>query len=595
MFEAWSHSQRLFRITCPWIGFLVFPIIILFSSNASFAQRNPAKWAEGELLVGLRSGVAKEQAAKLFTSHGATVLEQFPQLNVHRIKVSSSALDAVERALSRRPEVEFVERNGMLELNATPNDPLYPSEWHLGKIGAPAAWDLARGTSSIIVAVVDTGVDANHPDLVNKVVPGYNAYNDNNDSSDVYGHGTMVAGIIGAESNNGLGVSSVGWMNPVMPIRITDSSLAVYYSVVANGITWAADHGAKVINTSIAGVAGSATVTSAASYARNKGALVIAAAGNCGCFDSTSENTSIISVSATDGSDNLASWSSQGNYVDVAAPGVAIYTTTSGGGYGAPSGTSVASPVVAGVVALMMSANPSLKPSQIESLLEATTDDLGPAGYDTAYGYGRLNAYRAVAAAATNSPPPDTTAPVASITSPGNGSTVSGGVSVSVSATDNTGVTRVDLYVDGSFYASDATAPYGFFMDTTAVGNGSHNLAAVAFDAVGNTGNSATINVNVNNNQTADTQPPSVSIVAPVSTGKGPGNKLAVSVSASDNVGVAQVQLYVDGTLVGTDTAPPYNFNINTAKLSAGSHSLQAKAYDPSGNVGLSSPLSFSK
>jgi thermitase len=577
------------------IGYLVVLFISVISPGNSFAQKGPTKWADGELLVGMRAGVSNEWASGLFKAHGATLLEEISQLNVHRIRVAPAALEAVERALSKRPEVKFVERNGVLELNTVPNDPMYPSEWHLDKVGVPSAWEITRGTSSVIVAVVDTGVDASHPDLANKVIPGYNAYNNNNDTSDVYGHGTKVAGIIAAESNNGFGVSSIAWMNPIMPIRITDSSLAVYYSVVANGIIWAVDHGAKVINASIADVAGSSTVGSAANYARNKGAVVVAAAGNCGCFDSTPENPYIISVGATDGADNVASFSSRGNYVDVAAPGVGIYTTTSGGGYGAPSGTSMASPITAGVVALMMSANPSLKPAQVESLLEATADDFGPAGYDTDYGYGRVNAYRAVAAAATNSPPPDATAPVANITSPSDGSSVSAGVSVSVSATDNVGVTRVDLYVDGSFFSSDATAPYSFFWNTSAVGNGPHSLTAVAFDAAGNIGTSPAVSANVNNNQVADTQPPSVSIAAPVSIAKGAGNKLTVSVSATDNVGVAKVQLYVDGSLVGTSSASPYDFNINTAKLLSGSHMLQARAYDPSGNVGLSSPLSFTK
>jgi subtilisin family serine protease len=594
MFEASLHSHCLFRITRHWIAYLVFPIIIIFSVNASSAQKNPAKWADGELLVGVRAGVSREQASSMFTAFGADVVEEISQINVLRIRVAPAALDAVEQALQRRPEVKFVERNGILELSTTPNDTLYSSEWHLGKIATPLAWDLTQGNSSVIVAVVDTGVDGSHPDLVNKTIPGYNAYNNNSDTSDVYGHGTMIAGIIGAESNNGLGVSSIAWLNPIMPIRITDPSLIVYYSIVANGITWAADHGAKVINASISGVAASSTVISAASYAMNKGAVVVAAAGNCGCFDATPETPYIVSVSATDGSDNLASFSSQGNYVDVAAPGVSIYTTTLGGGYGAPSGTSVASPVVAGVVALMMSANPSLTPAKIVSMLEANADDLGPAGYDTAYGYGRINAYRAVAAAASNTPSPDTTAPVASITSPTNGASVSAGISVAVSASDNVGVSRVDLYVDGVFYGSDTTAPYSFYWDTTQIGNGTHTLAAVALDAAGNSGASASVSVSVNNAPVvADTQPPVVTINSPANT-TGP-NKLSVSVSATDNVGVIKVQLYLDGTLTATDTASPYSFSVNTSKLARGTHTLQAKAYDPSGNVGVSSPTTFTK
>ncbi len=593
MFEASLHSQRLFRISRRWVSYFVFPVIIIFSANASFAQENPPKWADGELLVGVRGGVSREQAISMLNTVGGQVLEELTQINVLRIRVAPAALDAVERALQRRPEVKFVERNGILDLAATPNDPLYSSEWHLGKIASPSAWDLTQGNSSIVVAVVDTGVDGTHPDLVNKMVPGYNVYNNNTDTSDVYGHGTMVAGIIGAETNNGLGVSSIAWLNPIMPIRITDSSLTVYYSVVANGITWAADHGAKVINVSISGVAGSSTVTSAASYAMNKGAVVVAAAGNCGCFDSTPANPYIISVSATDQNDNLASWSSTGAYVDVAAPGVSIYTTTMGGGYGTPSGTSVASPVAAGVMALIMSANPNLTPTQVISLLEANADDLGPVGYDTSYGYGRVDAYKAVAAAVSNLPPADNTPPVASITSPTNGATVSGGISVAVSASDNVGVSRVDLYIDGVLYGSDTTAPYSFYWDTTQVVNGTHTLVAVAVDGAGNTGTSAQVSVSVNNTTVSDTQPPVVSINSPASTSG--GTKLSVSVSATDNVAVVKVQLYLDNALFGTDTTAPYSFTINTKKLKPGQHTLQASAYDPSGNVGVSTPVTFTK
>src|SRR4030095_2763710 len=257
-------------------------------------------------------------------------------------------------------------------------------------------------------------------------------------------------------------------------------------------------------------------------------------------------------------------------YVDVSAPGAGIYTTTSGGGYAAVSGTSFASPVTAGAVAAMMSVNPSLSPAETESLLEANTDDRGSSGYDTAYGHGRINAYRSVAAAATNGPVIDNIAPVANIDSPSNGSTASGGLSIFVSAIDNVGVTRVDLYIDGLLHGSDTTTPYSFFWDTTAAASGSHALLAVAQDASGNIGTSASTSVNIANNQVADTQPPSVSISAPVSVNRGAGNKLTVTVAASDNVGVASVQLYLDGSLVGTDTAAPYAFNLNTAKLSAG-------------------------
>jgi hypothetical protein len=206
----------------------------------------------------------------------------------------------------------------------------------------------------------------------------------------------------------------------------------------------------------------------------------------------------MVSVSATDSGDSLANFSSYGPYVDVSAPGVNILTTNWGGGYKSMGGTSHATPIVSGVIALMMSANPSLSPASLETLLQANADDKGLAGWDQKFGWGRVNAYRAVAAAA-GSLPKDTTPPTASITAPSAGAVVSGGIAVNVSALDGAGVVRVDLSVDGVLLASDTTSPYTFFWDTTKVVNGLHTLTAKAVDAAGNVGTSLAVVVDVEN------------------------------------------------------------------------------------------------
>ena len=586
-------GTKFLRKISKVVIFVALLVFFLISQNA--VAQTPPSWVPDELLVGLRPGTSGAQVENLYRLYGAEKLQDLSNINVHRIRVPAQSLDAVENALSHRPEIKFVEKNYRLSPNFVPNDSLYSSQWHLPKISADMAWDISQGTPSVVVAILDSGVDPTHPDLASKLVAGYNFYDGNTNTTDVYGHGTKVAGTAAAICNDSIGVAAPACQNLIMPIRVTDTSGNGYVSAIASGLSWAVDHGAKVMNLSFGGVAGISTITSAAQYVMNHGGLVIAAAGNCGCFDSTPPNPYMISVSGTDQNDNLASWSSQGDYVDVAAPGVGIYTTMMGGGYGAPSGTSFSSPLTAGVVALMMSVNPSLSPTQIGSLLEANADDLGAAGYDTAYGYGRVNAYRAVSAAATNSPPRDTTAPTASISSPSNGATVSGAISVAVSANDNVGVSRVDLYMDGALYGSDTSAPYSFYWDTTQISTGSHTLAAVAYDAAGNAGNSPTISVNVSNNLVKDTQAPTVSITSAAATGASGGSKLNVSVSASDNVSVVKVELYLDNSLVGTDTATPYSFSVNTRKLSSGTHTLQAKAYDGAGNSALSSPVTFTK
>lgn len=283
-------------------------------------------------------------------------------------------------------------------------------------------------------------------------------------------------------------------------------------SDIASAVTYAADHGARVANISLAGVSGSPSVNSAAQYARGKGTVVIASAGNCSCLESTPDSAYIINVSATDPADNFASFSSWGNHVDVSAPGVSIYTTTLGGLYMSMGGTSHAAPVVAGVVALMIAANPSLTASQVETLLEVNADDRGSGGWDQKFGWGRVNAYRAVAAAAA-SLPHDTTAPTVTITAPAAGAVVYGGVTVSVAASDNVGVSRVELYVDGALLATDTLAPYNIFWNTAAVVSGLHTLTARAVDAAGNVGSSSARTVDVEN------VPPAITTTSPLPVG----------------------------------------------------------------------------
>lgn len=565
-------------------GLVLGPVFPLQPGDAAPADEGVLD----ELLVGFQAGVDPGTAEAIYHSLGAAKLEQVRGLNVHRIRVAPSALEAVASALARRPEVKFVERNKQVPPSLTANDPYYSSAWHLPKIGAPSAWDITPGSSGVVIAILDSGIDPTHPDLAPNLLPGYNFVSNNTSTADWNGHGTIVAGAAAAIGNNSVGVAGIAWQNKILPVVIADSAGYALFSTIASGITWAADNGAKVANLSYA-AAGSSTVTSAAQYALSKGMIVILAAGNCGCFDSTPENPYIVSVSATDPNDNLASFSSQGNFVDISAPGVSIYSTTSGGGYGGYSGTSVASPVVAGVAALMISANPSLSASDVATLLKANADDLGAAGWDPSFGYGRVNAYRAVAAAAASIPVPDTTPPTATITSPATGSTLTGTVTVALAASDNTNVTRVDLYVDGAFYGSDTTSPYGFGWNTSTTTNGPHTLTANAVDGAGNVGTSATVTVTVSN--VVDTTAPTVAI----SSISMSGNKLLVSVSATDNVAVAKVELYVDGRLAGTKTAAPYTYTVNLNSVAPGTHTVQAKAYDNVGNASLSAPVSFTK
>jgi subtilisin family serine protease len=495
-------------------------------------------------------------------------------------------------ALAARPDVEFAELDRIVRpADVTPNDPWFGSwEWYLTKVGAPAAWSTTTGDRSIVIAILDTGVDGTHPDLQSKMVPGWNIYNNNSDTSDVYGHGTVVAGTAAAASNNAQGVASIAWNCPIMPVRISALDGTATYTAMANGLTWAADHGARVANLSYMASA-SATVTSAATYFQNKGGVVVSAAGNQAHFDASADNPSILTISATEIDDVLTAWSNSGNNIDLAAPG-GVFTTYKGGTYGSTAGTSVSSPIVAGSAALVLSVNPSLSGAQVQNILKQSADDVGPVGWDPSYGWGRVNVARAVSmASGTSAPSPDVTLPVIGFNSPMNGASVTGNVAISVSATDNTAVSSVTLSIDGVAAATDTSSPYTFAWNTNVILNGSHMLTATAVDAAGNS-NTASVSVIVNN--VLDTTAPTITINSPNDGSKVTTN-VSVKVNAADNVAVTKVELYIDGMLQGVSTAAPFTTKWNTAKAAKGPHSLLCKAYDSAGNVGLSQSVSVSK
>jgi subtilisin family serine protease len=279
-----------------------------------------------------------------------------------------------------------------------------------------------------------------------------------------------------------------------MPVRITSLSGTTTYSAIASGLTWAADHGARVANVSFEAT-NSSTVQSAAQYFQSKGGVVVMAAGNNGQTDTTADNPYIITVSATDQNDVIYPFSNRGNNIDLAAPGT-VYTTARGGGYVSAQGTSFASPIVAGVAALVLSVNSQLSGAQVQDVLRRSADDLGGAGWDGLYGWGRINASRAVGEAANAASGVDATPPSVSITSPQNGATVnSSAVSVTSSVSDNMGVKKVELYVDGKLTDSSTSAPFTNSWNTRKAKAGAHTLQSKAYDAAGNVGVSAVVTV----------------------------------------------------------------------------------------------------
>ena len=460
-------------------------------------RRGELPFVPGRVLVSFRSEIGSDHARQVIAALGARDAGEIPGAGVRILDLPSAGNEAAfAQAFGVRAEVEFAELDHLLPAEQIlPNDPLYDNlnSWSLPRTAAPTAWSMTTGSSNIVIAVLDSGVDATHPDLASQIVPGWNIYDNNSDTSDVQGHGTSVAGVAAAASNNALGVTSVAWGCRIMPIRITDTTGMAPESVIASGLTWAADHGARIANVSFY-VTGSRSISSAAKYFQNRGGLVVAAAGNYGVSETISNDQYVITVGATDQSDTLYSWSNRGNNLDLVAPG-SVYTTARFGTYGVGGGTSYASPTVAGVAALVFSMNPSLTGTQVENVMKLKADDLGVAGWDSFYGEGRINAARAVAAAGQVINIGDNVSPSITITSPGQGATVAGTINVEVSVDDNVGVVKSQLYVDNVLVASSSTAPFTLKWNTRKLKLGQHVLKSKAYDAAGNTGTSESITV----------------------------------------------------------------------------------------------------
>lgn len=561
------------------ISLAVVPLPPLVGAAATGA------YVPDELLVKFKPGVSRAAQESLLRAHRVYVKAEIAPLQVKLLSVNPQALAAVQDALARNPLVEYVEKNMRLQPEVVPNDPYYSSEWHLNKIQAPQAWDISQGSASVVIAVLDSGIDTTHPDLASKLLSGWNFYDNNDNVADVYGHGTKVAGTAAAVTNDALGVAAIGWQPKILPIRVTDPAGYAYSSTLSQGLVYAADRGAKAAVMSF-GIYGGSTFSDAAKYLYDRGGWAVAAGGNDGTYHADNDNPYILSVSASSTDDSLASFSSNGPYIDLAAPGVSIYTTVRGGGYGAVSGTSFSAPLTAGLVSLIFSLDPSLTPKQVLDILQQSAKDLGTAGYDIYYGWGRIDAYQALAKTAGISSTPDTTPPAASITSPTNGAQVSGTISIDAGASDNVAVTKVELYKDGTLYAVDTTAPYAFIWDTTADPNGSHGLVAKAYDASNNAGTSNTVTVSVDN--VADTTPPDVSILSPAAGAKVMG-VVTISVSAFDASGIQRVEFHIDGKLKATVYGSPYGYQWNSRSVKDGVHTILVKAFDRAGNMGQAS------
>ena len=379
--------------------------ILLISSFPTFvfaaSPDNPtpvSDFSSQQILVKFKPGTSLPEVAQIHRQLGGQVKETIPGIGVQVVTVPKGQAMAKAKAYSSNTRVAYAEPDFVAEAVGSPDDPYFSLQWGLTKVEAPQAWETTTGSPSINIAVLDTGIDFDHPDLADKIISSIDfAYSSSVD--DVYGHGTHVAGIAAALTNNGIGVAGLGYTSTIMNVKVLSDSGSGAYSWIASGIIWAADNGAEVINMSLGGSSASSTLEEAVNYAWSKGVVVVAAAGNSGSTTPMypAYYTNCIAVAATDGNDARASWSNYGDWVDVAAPGVSIYSTHKNGTYVYKSGTSMASPHVAGLAGLVLTtvsdANGDGKLNdEVRSRIETNCDDIGVSGI----GYGRINAAQAV-------------------------------------------------------------------------------------------------------------------------------------------------------------------------------------------------------
>lgn len=377
----------------------------------------PTTWtgpSTGQILVGFDAGriPALQPGDRLA---GFPVLASISQLDV--LVLQASDLAVATSTLLAQPGLLYVETDGAFSAFDSPDDPRLDEQYGLAMAGFPAAWTTTGyGSAEVLVAVLDSGIARSHPDLQSaRIRAGHDYVNRDNTPNDDCGHGTHVTGIVAASTNNGLGVAGASQVS-ILPLKVLGAGCSGSLSGIAQAIVDATDQKAHIISMSFGSSTDSRTLTSAIAYAWDHDVTLVAAAGNGG-RDGTvhypAASAQVIGVSALDSSKRLAGYSSRGPQVEVAAPGSLILSTTSNGGYGLMSGTSMAAPLVAGALALALGCATTLSNQALRTALAGSAEDLGPAGHDTSFGAGALRADRLIAEVC----PPAATSPSASPTS----------------------------------------------------------------------------------------------------------------------------------------------------------------------------------
>lgn len=367
--------------------------------------RDKSHYVDHEAIVKFQNPQRKSQINQYLKAINGSLLNELNRVYIFRSSTFTTKellryFQGISGVIYAEPHYLYLQNQFDL-----PNDFLYTEkyQWNLPIIETEAGWNISRGNKKVKIAVVDTGVDLNHPDLKGRLLKGYNVLKKNNHPNDENGHGTHVAGIIASETNNQEGTAGVTWYNKIMPVKVMNKEGYGTSFDIAKGIVWATDHGADVINLSLGNYQPSAVMQEAIQYAFDKNVVLVAAAGN----DSTSQPSypsafpEVLSVSAVNPDGSRADFSNYGDYIDVTAPGVSIPSTYFKNRYASLSGTSMASPHVAGLVGLILSINPRLSNQQVMNIIRSSAIDIGDKGVDNDFGHGIIDIKKALQKAQT--------------------------------------------------------------------------------------------------------------------------------------------------------------------------------------------------
>lgn len=381
--------------------------LVLGTTGITSADRDDNNVLERKIVV-FQEGALNEQAKdELIGKFGGVKIKNLDLIEGKSVLLPPKA----EKALARQYGVKRIDYDIIINAldrkpsnsGTTPTQPVQVLPWGIDRINADLVWSTTTA-DPIKIAIIDTGIDLSHPDLKDNVKGGINTIRLDKSANDDNGHGTHVAGIIGA-TNNDIGVVGVGPQIDLYAVKALNRNGSGWLSDIIEGIDWAIANGMQVINMSLGSNSDSQSFHDAIIRANLAGIVQVAAAGNDGAaVDYPAAYPEVIAVSATDSSNTVASWSSRGPEVDLAAPGVSIFSTYKGQSYRTLSGTSMASPHVAGTAALVLSMpavcdtdlNGSCSPSEVQQRLQTTATDLGLLGPDQQYGYGLVQAYNAI-------------------------------------------------------------------------------------------------------------------------------------------------------------------------------------------------------